>query len=148
MDTKRIVIGTFVGGITLYVVGYLIFDLAVADFYAANRGPATDAFREAPLVWAVVLGDFALALLVTLGIVSPPASLTIGGGFITGAVIGFLAWFHTDFTYYGYFNVWNMPIPIVDPFLEIVHEGIAGAVIAAVLMRIPTAATFSRRVDA
>ena len=103
----------------------------------ANRGSATDAFRDAPIVWAVVLGDFALALLVTLAVVSRAASQTIAGGFITGGIIGFLAWFHMDFTYYGYFNIWNMPVPIVDPLLEFIHEGVAGAIIAAVLMRIP-----------
>ena len=36
MDTKRLVIGMIVGGVTLYLAGYLIFDLATADFYAAN----------------------------------------------------------------------------------------------------------------
>jgi len=140
MDMKRVAVGTIVGGIVLYIVGYLIFDVAVADFYAANRGSATGAFRDAPIVWAVVLADFALALLVTLCIAGRAASQTIGGGFITGGVIGFLAWFHADFTSYGYLNVWNMPIPIVDPLLEIIHEGVAGAVIAALLMRIPAAA--------
>jgi len=140
MDMKRVAVGTIVGGIVLYIVGYLIFDVAVADFYAANRGSATGAFRDTPIVWAVVLADFALALLVTLCIAGRAASQTIGGGFITGGVIGFLVWFHADFTSYGYLNVWNMPIPIVDPLLEIIHEGVAGAAIAALLMRIPAAA--------
>ncbi len=140
MDMKRVAVGTIVGGIVLYIVGYLIFDVAVADFYAANRGSATGAFRDMPIVWAVVLADFALALLVTLCIAGRAASQTIAGGFFTGGVIGFLAWFHADFTSYGYLNVWSMPIPIVDPLLEIIHEGVAGAVIAAVLMRIPAAA--------
>jgi uncharacterized membrane protein YvlD (DUF360 family) len=36
MDMKRFVIGTIVGALALYAVGYLIFDVAVADFYAAT----------------------------------------------------------------------------------------------------------------
>ena len=30
MDMKRIAIGTIVGGVALYVIGYLIFDLALS----------------------------------------------------------------------------------------------------------------------
>jgi hypothetical protein len=36
VDTKRLVIGTVVGGITLHVVGYLIYELALAGFFDAN----------------------------------------------------------------------------------------------------------------
>src|SRR5882724_4723746 len=136
MDIKRLAIGTIVGGVVLYVVGYLIFDVAVADYYASHRG-AADAFRDAPIVWAVVLANFGLALLVTLAITSRAASQTIAGGFITGGVIGFLVWFHADWVYYGYLNAWTLPIPIIDPLLEFIHEGVGGAVIAAVLARVP-----------
>ena len=50
MDTKRLVIGTLVGGIILYALGYLIFDLAFADFYAANTGSATGVERNPQFV--------------------------------------------------------------------------------------------------
>ena len=38
MDTKRFMAGTVVGGIAMYVLGVLIFDLAFGNFYAAKRG--------------------------------------------------------------------------------------------------------------
>ena len=63
MDTKRLATGTLVGGITLFAVGYLIFDLAFADFYAANAGSATGVDRDAQLVWAVALGSLSYAAL-------------------------------------------------------------------------------------
>ena len=67
MDTKRFLIGTLVGGIMMYLLGYLIWTLAFADFFAANTGSATGVAREASLVWAVVLGSLSLAALVTPG---------------------------------------------------------------------------------
>jgi len=140
MDTKQIVIGTIVGSVTLYIVGYLIFDVAVADFYAANRGPATGAFRDAPLQWAAVLSNVSYAALVTLGVASRAGAPTIVRGIVTGGVIGFLLWFCADFYLYGYFNTYNLTVASVDPLLEFVHAGIGGAVIAAVLARIPKAA--------
>jgi hypothetical protein len=135
MDTKRLVIGTVVGGITMYVLGYLIWTLAFANFFAANAGSATGVGREANLIWAVALGTLSLAALVTLAIGSRAGSPTIGGGVKTGAIVGFLVWFGVDFIHYGITNISNLTATIVDPLLELVRTGIAGAVIAAVLGR-------------
>ncbi len=136
MDTKRFVIGTLVGGVTMYVVGYLIWGLAFADFFAANAGSATGVARETSLAWAVALGALSLAALVTLAVGSRAASSTIGGGFKIGAIVGFLVWFGVDFIHYGITNVSNLTATIVDPLLETVRTGIVGAVIAAVLGRL------------
>jgi hypothetical protein len=51
--------------------------------------------------------------------------------------VGFLLWFTADFMFYGYTNLSTLTKTIVDPLLEIVHGGIAGAVIAAVLKKVP-----------
>jgi len=136
MDTKRLVIGTLVGGIILYALGYLIFDLAFADFYAANTGSATGVERNPQLVWAVVLGTLSYAALVTLGIGSRSSSSNVGAGVKVGAVVGFLLWFTVDFTLYGITNVGNLTRTVVDPLLELVRGGIAGGVIAVVLGKI------------
>ncbi len=133
MDIKRFMIGTLVGGITMWGVGYLIWDLAFADFFPANAGSATGVARDAQLVWAVALGTFSLAALVTLAVGSKARSSTIGTGFKIGATVGFLVWFGVDFILYGVNNVWNLTATVVDPLLELVRTGIGGAVIAAVL---------------
>ena len=135
MDAKRIVIGTLVGGITMYLVGYLIWEVVFSDFFAANAGSATGVDRENVLIWAVILGTFSLAALVTLAVGSRAGSPTILDGFKVGATVGFLVWFGVDFIMYGVNNVSNLTATIVDPLLEIVRSGIAGAVIAAVLGR-------------
>ncbi len=135
MDTKRFLVGTLVGGITMYIMGYLIFTLAFADFYAANTGSATGVIRESQLFWAVALGHLALAALVTLAIGSRSGSLKVVDGLKVGAVVGFLVWFGVGFIFYGALNIRNLTATIVDPLLEIVRTGIGGAVIAAVLRR-------------
>ncbi len=136
MNTKRLVTGTLVGGIILYAVGYLIFDLAFADFYAANAGSATGVARDPQLVWAVALGSLSYAALVTLGIGSRADSSNIGAGVKIGAVVGFLLWFTVDFILYGVTNVANLTRAVVDPLLELVRGGIAGGVIAVVLGKV------------
>ena len=135
MDTKRFVIGTLAGGIVMYLVGYLIWGLLLADFFAANAGSATGVARETILIWAVVLGTFSLAALVTLAVGRQAGSSTIVDGLKIGAIVDFLVWFGVDFIHYGAFNISNLTATIVDPLLEIVRTGIGGAVIAVVLGR-------------
>lgn len=134
MNTKRLVTGALVGGIVLWGVGYLIWRVAFASFFAANAGSAIGVARDPSLMWAIVLGNLALALLLTLAVTWARAS-SIAEGFKIGAIVGFLVWFGVDFIHYGISNVSNLTATIIDPLLEIVHNGIAGAAIVAVLTK-------------
>ena len=136
MDTRRILLGTLVGGVAMYVFGYLIFELAFGGFYARNVGSATGVLRDTPLQWAVALGSLSLAALVTLAIEARPGPLTIGRGFTTAASVGFLLWLGVDLLRYGGTNVPNLTRTLVDPVLEIVRNGAVGMTVAGVLARI------------
>jgi len=136
MDNKRLIVGTVVGGITLHVLGYLIWVVAFADFFAANTGSATGVSRDAPLMWAIALGNLSLGALLTLAVASRPKFPSIGEGFKIGAIVGFLIWLGVDFILYGVNDVSNLAATIADPLLEVVHNGVAGAVIVAVVGRI------------
>ncbi len=136
MDTKRLIIGTLVGAITLYVLGYLIWELAFGDFFAANRGSAIGVERDTLVIWAVALGTVSYAALLTLAIGTRAGAATIVEGLKIGAIVGFLMWFGVDFIHYGIGNVSNLTATLVDPLLELIRAGISGAVIAAVLGKI------------
>jgi len=133
MDAKRLVIGTLVGGVTLYVTGYLIFELAFGAFYAANAGSATGVMRDPQLQWALAAGSLSYGALVSLAIGNGASSATLAAGAKIGAIVGFLLWFTADFTLYGVTNIANLTRTIVDPLLEIAHGGIAGAIVGVVL---------------
>jgi hypothetical protein len=141
MDTRRFVIGTIVGAVTLFIVGYVIFDWAVAAFYVANAGSATGAYRSEVLYWAVALANLAYAALIMYAIGNRTGTLSILKGTMIGAVVGFLLWCTADFMFYGYTHLSNLTKTVVDPLLEIVHGGIAGAVVAAVLKKVPASAS-------
>jgi hypothetical protein len=134
MNMKRFAVAALVGGITMWVVGYLIWGLVFADFFAANTGSATGVIRDAILLWATALGTLSFAVLVTLAVNSADGS-SVGEGFKIGATVGFLVWLSADFITYGVTNIWNLTATIVDPLLAIVWSGIGGAVIAVVLGR-------------
>lgn len=140
MDIKRLAIGTIVGGIVLHILGYLIFDVAAAGFYAANQGPASGAFRDVPMQGSMFVANLAYAALITLGLLSRGTVPSIGAGALIAAVIGFLVWLQADVFIYSYTTIRPLPVVIVDPLLEFVHAGVSGAVIAAVLARVPKSA--------
>jgi hypothetical protein len=134
MDTKRFLIGMVVGAVILYAVGWLIWGLLFADFFAANVGGATNLVREAPIYWPGILGHFAVAALVTLAI-GWSGALSWVEGLKIGAIVGFLLWFGVDFIHYGSLDKWNLTATIVDPILELVRTGIGGAAIGLALAR-------------
>ena len=137
MNTKRLVIGTIGGGIALFVVGYLMFSVALDGFYRANIGSATGVARVGELLWATILGSLSYAALITYTLGNRSETVTVGTGARVGAIVGFLLWFTADFVFYGTTNVANLTRTIVDPLLEVVHGGIGGVVIAAVLTATP-----------
>ncbi len=136
MDIKRFIIGTIVGGIALYILGYVMFNLAFADFFAANAGSATGAWKDPQVIWAIALGTLSYAALITLALGTRAGSTTIVEGLKVGAIVGFLMWFSADMIFYGIWNVENLTEAIVDSLLELVRGGIGGAVIVAVLGKI------------
>lgn len=140
MDMKRIVIGTIVGAVALHIVGYLMFDLATVGFYNANNAAAANFTRDINLQWSIGLGNLALGTLLGVCIANRAEAPTVAGGLIAGAIMGFLVWFGVDFTLYGYESRWTLLLTIVDPLLAAIQFAIAGAVVAAVLARVPKGA--------
>ena len=134
MDTKKLVAGVIVGWITMFSVGYLIFDMIMASFYEANHGVPFGIGRDSTLWLFAALGMASLATLVTLCIEWSGAK-NATHGFKVGGMVGFLLWFGVDFIYLSYFTISTNIFPLVDASLEIVRTGIAGAAIATVLGR-------------
>ena len=140
MDMKRLMTGTIVGGILLFALGYLFYEMLLADFFAANAGSATGVWRETPIYWAVLVGELMMAALVTMAIDKMGAS-SMAAGAKVGAILGFMVWFSVDFIYYGLANFSNLTATMVDPVVEIVRVGIVGAGIAMVLAKTATTST-------
>jgi len=133
MNTKQFVVGALVGTVALYILGYIIWDVLVADFFSANMGSASGVERETQLIWASVVGTAGYAVLLTLAIGTRAGSATVADGLKVGAIVGFLVWFTVDFILLGAWNVSSVTLSIVDPVLEGIRASIGGAAIAAVL---------------
>jgi hypothetical protein len=136
MNTKQWVVGTVVGGIVVYALGYVIWDVLCADFFAAHSGSATGVDRGEQVLWAVVVGALAYAALLMSALAPRAGSLTIVKGATVCAITAFLLWLTADFTLYGIENVSDLSATIVDPLLELVRGAITGAVLAVVVPKL------------
>lgn len=133
MNIKRLSIGTVVGAIVLYVLGYVIWEMLFAGYFEANAGSAMGVAREAPVQWALIVAALLYGLTLTLALEGRSASASIVDGLKVGVVVGLLLWGTADFTMFALTNLDNLNATIADTLLEGVHAGITGAVIAAVL---------------
>ena len=138
MNAKQLVTGAVVGAATLSVSGYLMFWIALGDFYthALTAGSATGVPRQSPVVWAIMLGAVSYGALLTLAIGSRGGSASVRTGIVVGAIVGFLVWCTADFMLYGISNVLDLSSTLIDPLIEVVPSAIAGGAIAAALQRI------------
>ncbi len=135
MSTKRFALATVAGGVTLFILGALIYGLALADFYAANAGSATGVLREEPLFWSLAIGELAFAALLTLVLGRWAGVSSVGEGLKQGAIVGFLLALGINLITYGVMNTMNLTAALADVVVGTFRLGLAGAVIGAVLAR-------------
>jgi uncharacterized membrane protein len=129
MDFRKFSVGTIVGAVVLYVVGYLIFHVILGGFYDSNSGLVEAAVRPAELQWAVVIAVIAYSALIGYAMQPRAVSGAVDGAKI-GAVVGFLLWVTADFVIHGWQATTTLTLTLVDPLVEAVRGGIAGAAIA------------------
>ncbi|MDH3298310.1 MAG: hypothetical protein OEM96_08560 [Gemmatimonadota bacterium] len=129
MDMKRLMTGAVVGGIALFVLGYLFYGMLLVDFFAGQV--TTEVGREAPIFWAIGLGELLMAILVTMAIIKSGSSGWMEGAKV-GAIVGFLAWGAVNMIQYGVIDIYTLTGHMSDAIVELVRHGLAGAVIAMV----------------
>ncbi len=134
MDGRRLLMGVVVGGIAMFGLGWVIFELAFGSFYDANSNLPASAVRDTSILWATVAGSVALAVLVTFAITWAGAT-SFGSGFKIAAIVGFLLWLGVDLLRYSFIDGQNLTVTLLDPVLEIVRTGLVGAILAVTLNR-------------
>lgn len=133
MNAQRFTVATVVGGIAMFVLGFVIWVVLFAGFFEANS--TTGWMKDPPAFWAVGIGQLGFAALLTLVIGKWAGTVGAGPGMKTGALVGLVAAIGVDFTMYGTADLTNLTATLVDIPLVAIQTGIAGAVIGWVLAR-------------
>jgi len=129
---RKSILAALAGGIALFVLGFLIYGVVLAGFYAGNLGSATGVVREVPVWWALCVSQFGLAAVITYVAVHASVS-SASEGLKMGAVFGLLFGVAIAFDLYAVTNWSNVTVAFVEPLVTAVRISLAGGVIGAVL---------------
>ena len=134
MTTQRFAIGTLVGGLVLFFLGYLIFGVVFAGFFAANAGTATGVPKMPFDFVSLAIGQLAWGAALTL-ILGWASVSSVGHAARVSALAGLLFFYGIDLTMFATSNTQNLKAAVVDPILAAFTFAVAGAAIAAVTRR-------------
>ena len=137
MNSQKFIIGTLAGGITYFFLGYLIYGIALASFYAQHSvapAGATKSMNEI-VWWALILGNLASGALLTYIFGKIGNINSFGSGAKVGAGIGFFMALSMDLIRYATENSSDGTAMFADVVVGVVMSTIAGGVIGAVLGR-------------
>ncbi len=85
----RILRGTLFGGIAYFLIGWLVWGVILMDFMSAGMNQCAARPAGEMVWWAIILSNFAGALLLTLLLHHSKAENVVKG-LVTGALFGFL----------------------------------------------------------
>jgi hypothetical protein len=135
MNTNKIIISGLVGGIAAFLIGFLIWGLALDSFMQAHNTAPAGAAREPMLMWAIIVGSLAYGLLYAV-IYGRWANIsTFRTGAIAGVLIGLLLAINYDFMSYAMMNMIDMTGLIVDILASGVYGALVGGVVGWMLGR-------------
>lgn len=135
MNTNRILLAGIAGGITYFLLGFLIYGQLLAKFFASNMGTAQVIMKNPPLWWALILGNLAWGILLAIIFGRWAGIKTLGTGAQAGAIIGGLMALTYDFISLGTTNISTLNAAVVDVIVMAVISAVVGGVVGLVLGR-------------
>lgn len=126
----KIIRGTLFGGITYFLLGWLVWGILLMDFYTANYSQVMNRPETDMVWWAMIVSNLTTALLLTL-ILKWSGAKEIMDGLKIGAIVGFLFSLSIDLSFYSMTTMFNNLSGIV---VDLVVNSAVMAVIGLVIV--------------
>ncbi|MDE2721177.1 hypothetical protein [Candidatus Palauibacter polyketidifaciens] len=133
MNTKCLV-ASVAGAVVLFVGGYVLYELVLGGFFAANAGSATGVIKESPDFLWIAVGQLASGGVLATALGWKGAT-DVAGGAQAGAKLGALIAVAFGFVMLGAMNISTLASVVVDVVVTGVLWGAAGAVVGMMLGR-------------
>jgi hypothetical protein len=133
MDNKKFLLGTLIGGILLFFLGFVIYAILFENFFAAHAGIATNVMKTEMQFWPIALGNFSMAALLSYVFLKWAKVSSFTDGLKAASLIGLLTILNFDLIMYDTTNFMDLTGTLVDVVLFTVMTGLAGGVIGAVI---------------
>lgn len=140
MKTKRIVIGTLVAGVTMFLLGWLIYGILLMPFMDDSAFKEFMRAEEDMIWWAMIASNLAWGLILTL-VLEWSNVFTPGGAAKIGAIFGLLAGLGFDLSFYSMTTMFdtNVPFIIVDCIAYALLFAVTAAITALVMHKVSEA---------
>ena len=102
----KILRGTLFGGITYFLLGWLVWGILLMDFLSANMNHCANRPEGVMVWWAIIVSNLTAALLLTL-ILNWSKAKSIVDGIKTGALFGFLYALIVDLSFWSMTTMFN-----------------------------------------
>lgn len=135
MSSNKFLIGTLVGGITFFLLGYLFYGLALSSFFMNHTVAPSGSMKNMDQIvwWALILGNLTSAALLSYIFLKLGNVSSFGSGARTGFVIGFFMSLSMGLVRFGTENSLDLTGTITDVAVGTVMTAIAGGVIGVLL---------------
>lgn len=131
----KALIAALVGGIILFVFGYIFYAVIFAGFFETNMEPGYMKAMTDINLGAVFIGNLCGGLILALIFGTWGNIKTLGAGAKAGGIFGLLVGLAVDLITFGTTNGPNFAAVIVDAILTGIMFAVAGAVVAMLLGR-------------
>lgn len=134
MDTKKFLMGTVAGGISYFLLGWLVYGMALESTMAAYSNSACMRPMEDMVMWSMIVGNLGYGAVLTYVFLKAGNVSSFGSGAQTGAVVAFLMGFSIDLMMYATSTLMTSTTGIViDVIASTVMGGVVGGIIGVVL---------------
>ena len=127
---KRYVVGTIVGGATLFLFGFLIYVLLIPDPKFAHGSAAAVANKAAPNLPPIIVAELLFGFLLTRALLKSGAIGNAGSAAATGAMIGGLVALAYSLLIFGTTELISVQGVLYEAVTWAVRWAIAGAAVS------------------
>lgn len=133
MNTRTLISG-IVAGVVIFLVGYVIYGIAMADYFASTMPSYPGLIKEPMEIWSIGVGNLIWGILLAWSL-NAAGIASASKGAVYGAVAFFLFAVGTGFVVFGQMNMNTIQSIFVDGLCSAVMMGIAGAAAGWILGR-------------
>ena len=133
MKASKILLGGIAGGVTFFLLGWVIYGILLMDYTTANYNQCAMRPMQDMIWWAMILSNLAFGFLLSTVFSWSNTTVIMSGAKIAG-IIGLLLSVSTDLSYYAMSTTFsNFTAVFVDIIVFTVMSSIAGVVVAWVM---------------
>jgi len=125
---NRVLVGGLIGGLVFFLLGYLVYGIALASVFNENTLEGVNRSME-EMQWAfLILGNFFFGFLLAY-VLDKANTLSFSSGATVGAVVGLLVGLAVNFTVYGTTHTHTLTAHFADIIALTIMSAVVGGVI-------------------